>query len=181
MRRHCREVIMSNGKTWKTYSKYLFCLLFVLLGACASHQLSPGSSAPLNEIAYSDKDIFNQGLSYLGGHEQAADYAKARSRFDELLKGYPNSKLRNLSDMLIRLIDDIESCKEKSKADIPLIDKVKEEKDRLLRENEQLKKESRRLLELTVKLVQENEQLKKDIERLKSLEVQLEKREKMLR
>jgi hypothetical protein len=82
---------------------------------------------------------------------------------------------------LIRLIDDIESFEEKSDADILLIDKVKEEKARLLRENEQLKKEGRRLLEETVRLVQEKEQIKKDMERLKSLEVQLEKREKMLR
>ncbi len=52
---------------------------------------------------------------------------------------------------------------------------------RLLKENEQVKKDNRRLLEETAKLIQENEQLKKDIQLLKSLEVQLEKREKMLR
>jgi hypothetical protein len=181
MRRHCREATMSNGKTWKRYHKYIILyVLFVLLGACTSLTSTIDEKGVLKR-GPSDRDIFNQGMTYLGNQEQAADYAKARSTFDKLLKGYPDSKWRNISGMLIRLIDDIESCKEKSNAEILLLDKAKEEKAKLLRENEQLKKESRRLLEETVKFVQENDQLKKDIERLKSLEVQLEKREKMLR
>jgi hypothetical protein len=72
---------------------------------------------------------------------------------------------------MILLIDKIQSSEEKFRAD----------KARLLRENDQLKKDNKRMLEETVKFVQENEQLKKDIQLLKSLEVQLEKREKMLR
>jgi hypothetical protein len=180
MRRHCREATMSNRKTWKRYHKYILCALFVLLGACTSLPTAVDEKGLLTR-GPSDRDIFNQGMTYMGNQEQAADYAKARSTFDELLKGYPDSKWRNLSEMLIRLIDAIQLCKERSNADILLIDKVKEDKARLLREYEQVKKENRRLLEDTVKLAQDNEQLKKDIERLKSLEVQLEKREKMLR
>ena len=64
---------------------------------------------------------------------------------------------------------------------LQFIEKAKEENTRLLKENEQVKKDNRRMLEETAKLIQENEQLKKDIQLLKSLEVQLEKREKMLR
>ena len=109
-------------------------------------------------------------MSYLGNREKTADYVKARQAFDELLKKYPRSKWQGLSEILIRLIDGME-----------LIEKAKEEKVKLLRENEQIKKDNKQLLEETAKLVQENEQLKKDIQLLKSLEVQLEKREKMLR
>jgi len=181
MQRHCREATMLNGKTLKIYRKYFVCLLFVLFMACASLQPPPGSSPALDEKTPSDKDTFNQGLLYLGGQGQAVDHAKARANFDELLKTYPNSEWRNLSEILIGLIDDIGSCKEKNNAEILLINKLNEEKARLLRENDQLKKESRRLLEETVKSSLENEQLKKDIGRLKSLEVQLEKRGKMLR
>jgi regulator of replication initiation timing len=61
------------------------------------------------------------------------------------------------------------------------VEKARADKAKTLRENEQIKKDNRQLLEETAKLVQENEQLKKDIQLLKSLEVQLEKREKMLR
>jgi hypothetical protein len=172
---------MLNGKKLKNYRKYFVCLLFVLLAACAFLQPPPGSSPTLDEKIPLDKDIFNQGLLYLGGQGQAVDHAKARANFDELLKAYPNSEWRNLSEILIGLIDDIGSCKEKNNAEILLIDKLNGEKARLLRENEQLKKDHRRLLEETVKSTLENEQLKRDIGRLKSLEVQLEKRGKMLR
>ncbi len=88
-----------------------------------------------------------------------------------MLNTYPKSKWRGLAETFIRLID----------TDVQLIEKAKEDNARLLKENEQVKKDNRRLLEETAKLIQENEQLKKDIQLLKNLEVQLEKREKMLR
>lgn len=161
---------------WKTYHNYLVLLLFLFLGACASVPPPPVVSPKVIEKdlftrSHSDADIFNKGMSYLGNHEKAADYAKAREAFNELLITYPGSKWRNLSEKMIRLIDNLQSSEEKFHAD-----KVK-----LLKENDLLKKDNRRLLEETAKLVQESEQLKKDIQLLKSLEVQLEKREKMLR
>lgn len=180
MRRHYREATMSNRKMWKKYHKYLVFILFVFLGACASvppptAKPAAGSPPVVEQSVFtkspSDADIFKKGMSYLGNHEKAVDYAKAREAFNELLTTYPGSKWRNISEALIRLIDDMQSSGEKFHAD-----KVK-----LLKENELLKKDNRRLLEETAKLVQESEQLKKDMERLKSLEVQLEKREKMLR
>jgi hypothetical protein len=176
MRRPYREATMSNRKMWKMYHKYLVLLLFVFLGACAS--------APPPQVIYpkvvekdlftrspSDADIFNKGMSYLGNHEKAADYGKAREAFKELLITYPGSKWRKICETMIRLIDNLQSTEENYHAD-----KVK-----LQKENDQLKKDNRRLLEETAKLIQESEQLKKDIQLLKSLEVQLEKREKMLR
>lgn len=158
------------------YHKYFVLLLFAFLAACASVSPSPTVSPKIVEKdlfvrSSSDVDIFNKGLSYLGNHEKGADYAKAREAFNELLITYPGSKWRTSSETMIRLIDTVQSSEEKSRAD----------KVRLLKENEQLKKDNKRLLEETVKLVQESEQLKKDLQLLKSLEVQLEKREKMLR
>jgi len=176
MRRPYREATMSNRKMWKTCHKYVAFVLFAFLAACASVPPPPAVSPKVIEKdlftrSPSDADIFNKGLSYLGDHEKAADYAKAREAFNELLITYPGSKWRKLCETMILLIDKIQSSEEKFRAD----------KARLLRENDQLKKDNKRLLEETVKFVQENEQLKKDIQLLKSLEVQLEKREKMLR
>ncbi len=182
MQRHCPEATMSNRKTWERYCKYLVCVLFVLLGACASLPTPPANPSPDFEKGWfkrspSDTDIFSKGMFYLGNHEKAANYVKAREAFDELLKKYPRSKWRGLSEILIRLIDGME----KYSADMQLIEKAKEDNAKLLKENEQTKKDNKQLLEETAKLLQENEQLKKDIQLLKSLEVQLEKREKMLR
>ena len=182
MRRHYREATILNRKTWKNYRKYLVYILFVLLGACASLPTPPEKPTPVFEQGWfkkspSDTDIFSKGMFYLGNREKAADYVKARGAFDELLKKYPRSKRRGLSEMSICLIDNMEKCN----ADMKVMEKAKEDNSKLLKENEQIKKENRQLLEEIAKLVQENEQLKKDIQLLKSLEVELEKREKMLR
>ena len=83
MRRPYREVTMSNRKMLKTYHKYLAFVLFAFLAACASAPPPPAVSPKVIENnvftrSPSDADIFNKGLSYLGNHEKAADYAKAR-------------------------------------------------------------------------------------------------------
>ena len=177
---------MSNRKISKKYHKYLVVLLMVLLVACSSLPSPPGTPPRANDKSWfkrapSDIDIFYRGISYLGDKEKAAEYEKAKAEFNELLKTYPKSKWRGLSETFINLIDAEQLYEEQSRTDVQVIGQAKEDRARLLKENEQLRKDNRRLLEETAKLIQESEQLKKDIQLLKSLEVQLEKREKMLR
>ncbi|MDI6776058.1 MAG: hypothetical protein QMD03_02275 [Syntrophales bacterium] len=174
----------------KRIQNFILWLFIVLLGACA-HTLPPpidrtsppGIISPLKEKT--DSALFNEGMFYLGGLEQMADYTKARSAFDALLKVHPESKWRSLSEVLLRLIDEMQLCKAKNVSDRKLIEKADADIGRLRGENEQLKREIRLLddkfqAEMT-KLRQENEQLRKDIQLLKNLEIQLDKREKMLR
>ncbi|MGZ3594719.1 MAG: hypothetical protein ACXWMI_02690 [Syntrophales bacterium] len=181
---------MLDRNIWKNYHKYLVLLLIALLGACSSLPSPPGTPPRANDRSWfkkspADVDIFYQGVSYLGDNEKEPDYAKAKAAFNEVLKTYPESKWRGLSETFIRLIDTEQLTEqiyeEKSRTDDQFIEKAKEDNARLLKENEQVKKDNRRMIEETTKLIQENEQLKKDIQLLKSLEVQLEKREKMLR
>ena len=177
---------MLNRNIWKIYRKYLTILFVMLLAACSSLPSPPATPPRPNDRSWfnrspADEVIFYQGISYLGDKEKAADYTKAKATFEEVLKKYPKSKWRGLSDTFIRLIDAEQLYEEQCRTDLEFIEKAKGENARLLKENEQAKKDNRRLLEETAKLIQENEQLKKDIQLLKSLEVQLEKREKMLR
>lgn len=177
---------MLSWNIWKNYRKYFVILLFVLLAACSTLPSPPGTPPRANDTSWfksspADVDIFYQGISYLEDKEKAADYAKAKEAFNELLNKYPKSKWRGLSETFIRLIDMEQLYEEQYRSDLQLIEKAKIDNVRLLKENDQVKKDNRRLLEESAKLIQENEQLKKDIQLLKSLEVQLEKREKMLR
>ena len=177
---------MLNRSILKNYRKYLVLLLIALLGACSSLPSPPGTPPRANEKSWfkrspADEVIFYQGISYLGDNEKSAEYAKAKAAFAEVLKTYPKSKWRGLSETFIRLIDIEQLYEEQCRTDLQFIERAKEENTRLLKENEQVKKDNHRMLEETAKLIQENEQLKKDIQLLKSLEVQLEKREKMLR
>jgi hypothetical protein len=172
---------------------FLFCLLIILVGACAHRPPStadktspPKIVPPVQEgTALSDSVLFNEGMLSLGGSGRAADYTKARTAFDILLKTYPASKKRDLSEALLHLIDEVLLCQEKNIAARLMIDKADAEKRSLREGNEQLKSDLKLLgdkfqAEIT-KLREENEQLKKDIQLLKKLEIQLDKREKMLR
>ena len=176
---------MLNRNILTNYRKYLV-LLFIMLAACSSLPSPPGTPPRSNDRSWftkspGDVEVFYQGISYLGDKENAADYTKAKAAFEEVLKTYPKSKWRGLSETFIHLIDMEQLYEEKSRTDDQFIERAKEDNAKLFKENEQMKKDNRRLLEETAKLIQENEQLKKDIQLLKSLELQLEKREKMLR
>ena len=177
---------MLSWNIWKMHRKYLVLIFLVMLGACSSLPSPPSTPPRANDRSWfnrspADEIIFYQGISYLEDKEKAADYAKAKEAFNELLKTYPKSKWRGLSETFIHLIDREQLYEEQCRTDLQLIEKAKGDNAKLLKENEQVKKDNHRLLEESAKLIQENEQLKKDIELLKSLEVQLEKREKKLR
>ncbi|MEW6615685.1 MAG: hypothetical protein AB1401_09495 [Thermodesulfobacteriota bacterium] len=171
---------------------FVLFLLVMFLTACASavptfpdRDVSPPKAVPItidNALAkdkpvvedkpvidrsISDTDLFHDAVSYLDNSKVTADYLKAKTAFELLVKSYPKSKWRNLSEMFIKIIDDMQAYKVKSGSDRLLADKAQADKGRLFQENEQLKKD--------------NEQLKKDIQLLKNLEIQLEKRERALR
>lgn len=158
----------------------MVCIL--LLVACAAPLPPPGEVSPFNNQGLfkkvpSDADMIHEGTTCLGTAGKTNDYARARAAFDALLKTYPESKWRHLSETLIMLIDTMQSCNEKDL----LFEKGKKEIFQLLQENDRLRKEIRQLKTETVKLSEENEQMKKDMQLLKDLEVEMEKREKMLR
>lgn len=173
-------------------------LAITFLAACASAvPVSPDKTAhppktvpvikekEIVDRSMSDTDLFRDAVSRLGNLEVTADYVRARSAFELLVRTYPKSKWHSLSETFIRIIDDIKAYQAKSISGRLLLDKVQADKGRVLQENEQLKKEIRLLNDKqqaeTTRLFQENEQLKKDIQLLKNLEIQLDKRERTLR
>ena len=177
---------------------FVLLLVVMFLMACASavpispdKTVYPPKTVPVikeKEIAdrpMSDTDLFHNAVSHLGNIEVTADYLRARSEFELLVKTYPKSRWYSLSETFIRIIDNMQAYKVKSGSDRLLADKAQADKGRLLQESEQLKKEIRLLNDKhqteTTRLLQENEQLKKDIQLLKNLEIQLEKRERTLR
>jgi hypothetical protein len=180
----CEITMTTRPGCWRAPTLLVVCM--ILLGACAAPLPPPGSISPLNgqglfKKTPSDADIMHEGITFLGSPGKANDYARAKTAFDTLLKTYPESKWRNLSETLITLIDTMQSCREKDL----LLNKAEQETSRLLHDNDRLKKEvwhlNDKLKTETARLSEENEQLKKDIQLLKNLEVELEKRDKMLR
>lgn len=132
-----------------------------------------------------DEELFLKGLSFLSESLQKNDYSAVKYPFATLINDHPKSKWRDNAYMLLRLIEDLESYRDKLRAEGAALNKTLTDQAKTLQENEQLKKDIRLLnekfqAELTT-LQQENEQLKKDLQLLKNLEMQLEKREKMLR
>lgn len=174
--------------------KYVFiCISVAFLGACAS-MMAPipenvsdskiPASAPQAGTGvgknHSAAYLVREGVDNLGGPGKAPDYDKAREAFETLLRIYPDSRWRSLAELLIRLVENIQSYEEMAIFDQQVMDKLKDDKSRFLQENERLKKEvrmwSEKVQSETATIVQENEQLKKDIEQLKKLDIELEKR-----
>jgi hypothetical protein len=133
---------------------------------------------------FEDRDLFLEGIALLN-HQSRPDPAKARRIFSSMVQNHPQSQWRSAAESLIRLIDETEASREKSRQDYLLLDKTQSERAKALRENDHLRKTIRDLTEKyqteTTALTQENEQLKKDLQHLKALEIELQKRERMLR
>lgn len=162
---------------------FLLAALLLLLVACSLPLHPPGSNNHPDEFKkkVSDADMIHEAISFLGTPGQENDYTQARAAFEALMKTYPDSRWRLLSETMIALIDTMQSCKQK---DLLLSEKA-EEIAGLLHGNDALRKDIVQLQEKlkteTSRLSEENERLKKDIQLLKKLEVELEQREKELR
>jgi hypothetical protein len=132
-----------------------------------------------------DFDLLSEGISLLRRPDRP-DPTEARSVFASLLRRYPQSRWRPAAETFIRLIDEAEVSREMmNRQEHLLLDQARAEQNRLLQENDGLRKTIRDLTERlhveTAALTQENEQLKKDLQRLKLLEIELQKRERMIR
>ncbi len=131
-----------------------------------------------------DRDLFYEGISYLN-RTGKPDPLQARVSFVSFLQRHPQTRLRSVTESIIRLIDEGGDLRESNRQERLQTERLKTERARLQQENDQLKKTVRELTEKlkteTSSLSQENEQLRKDLQRLKALEVELEKRDRMLR
>jgi hypothetical protein len=132
-----------------------------------------------------DFNLLAEGIALLSSPDRP-DPTEARSVFASLLQRHPESRWRPAAETFIRLIDEAEVSREMmNRQEHLLLDKARAEQNRLLQENDDLRKTIRDLTERhqaeTTVLTQENEQLKKDLQRLKLLEIELQKRERMLR
>ncbi len=125
-----------------------------------------------------DAAMINEAMLWLGLSGKPADYAKARETFAGLTKSYPQSKWRPLAETFIQLIDAIASLQVKNLSVLELAEKLQQDNEWLKKDIQAL---GNRFQADRDNLLLENEQLKKDMELLKKLEVQLDKRGKMLR
>jgi DNA repair ATPase RecN len=130
----------------------------------------------------SDKELFEDALSFLSNKEKEPNYTGAKIRLENLVEQFPKSKWITSAQALILTLDRISALQvqvkqEKQKTQV---DQVKLTKEiGWLRDN--VKQIEEKYSTEIIRLQQENEQLKKDIQQLKKLEIHLEKREKMLR
>lgn len=186
------------------YKKRLFILylLVVLTGACTKslppvvdqakppqptvHEpliREPLFSKPLKKDK--DEELFIKGLHQLADPANENEYALASHTLETLLNSYPDSKWRDAARAALRLIGEMDSYREKLRAEQNMAKRLLADKTKTIQENELLKKELRLLNEKyqseVAALQQENDQLKGDLQLLKNLELQLDKREKMLR
>lgn len=146
--------------------------------------VTPAEKSVTAPLSVEDFDLMSEGIALLNRPDWP-DSTKARSVFTSLLQRHPESRWRSAAETFIRLIDEVDVSREMNRQEHLLLDKARAEENRLLQENDDLRKTIRDLTERlqveTAALVQENEQLKKDLLRLKLLEIELQKRERMLR
>ncbi len=166
-------------------------MIAALLGGCATKSVIPpaetSARAPetvgnLFKTEPSDRDLFEEALSYLSNQQKEPNYKEARLRLEKLVREHPDGKWTPAAGAVIACIQKMAELQNQLR-----LDKQRAQNDhgKLAREMEGLRDGIRQTEEKysaeLIRLQQENEQLKKDIQQLKNLEIQLEKREKMLR
>ncbi|MBA4423200.1 MAG: hypothetical protein C0390_08900 [Syntrophus sp. (in: bacteria)] len=146
--------------------------------------VKPADKGVTPPLIVGDFALLSEGIALLSRPDRP-DPTKARSVFASLLQSHPKSRWRSAAETFIRLIDEAEVSLKVNQREHLLLEKAQTEQNRLLKENDHLKKTIRDLTERlqveTAALISENEQLKKDLQRLKLLEIELQKRERMLR
>lgn len=173
-------------------NKILICLIImaVMLAGCATKAVKGNNeqARPAEKLSSifskepSDRELFDEALSYLTNNPKEPNYHEAKVRLERLVAQFPESKWVAGAQALISTLDRISVLQ-----DALTSEKVKAHgtQVRLAKEIESLRSGDRQIegkysAEIN-RLQQENEQLKNDIRQLKDLEIRLEKREKMLR
>lgn len=196
-------IIRSNGTRYKTLKNtswteiFNILILIIMVASCAAPvrvekeiQQPVMEQTPMYDPFFKthplDVEYLRHGIALIAGvTEGCPDYTRAKIVFEALLSEYPNSKWKESTTALIRIVGDLQSCVEKEKSAYNIYKLNLEEEKSLLQENERLKRTKQSLQEKfnseITKLVQENERLKKDIELLKDLEIKLDKRERLLK
>jgi len=165
-------------------------IVIITLSGCSTkgildknEQIRPAeSSSHLFSKEPSDKALFEEALSFLRNQDKEQNYTEAKSRLQNLVTEFPDSKWMPGASALLVTLNNIaalqaELKREKLKTQgdqVRLTKEIRDLKDNVKQAEEKYSVEVNRLQ-------QENEQLKKDIQQLKNLEIHLEKREKMLR
>ncbi len=140
------------------------------------------SQAAYFQKSPTDQELFEEALSSLSNEDNEPNYNEAKSRLENLLQQYPESRYKTSAAALVATLSKIGALEAKLRQEKQ---KAHADHAKLSREIEGLKDnckqgEEKYTAEVT-RLQQENDQLKNDIQQLKRLEVQLEKREKSLR
>jgi hypothetical protein len=146
-------------------------------------------SSPLGPLVSTetkkDEELFLQAMQQIAGPLNQDASATARQTLESLLSGYPQSKWNDAARATLRLIGELDTYRHRLPVEQDMVQKLATDRNRIIQENEQLKKDLRLMSEkyqaALAERQQENEQLKKDLQLLKNLEIQLDRREKMLR
>jgi hypothetical protein len=165
----------------------LIIFMLLLIGACtaAPKKNLPAPSGGIANRIQSDTNLFQEGFVLLGTSGKPADYGKARQLFDQLIRGYPQSKWRSYAETYRQLLDDVNVAFDRASIAHADAKKTQTEMEALRLSLEQVKKSNRLLQEKvnteTARLLQENEQLRSDLQRLKQLEIDLQRRDRSSR
>jgi len=164
-----------------------FMIVTIMLSGCSTKAVVDNAngrtdtverSSSIFRIEPSDRELFEDALSYLSNNKNEPNYNEVKARLENLVAQFPNSKWVAGAQALISSLDRISTLqgqlRQENQKQVKLTKEIED-----LRDNNRLIEE--KYAAEIIRLRQENEQLKNDIEQLKNLELQLEKREKMLR